>query len=39
LPPAVTGIDWGKVAGKVIAGAIIVGIIALIAALRKKKNG
>ena len=39
LPPAVTGIDWGKVAGKVMAGAIIVGIIALIAALRKKKNG
>ena len=39
LPPAVTGIDWGKVAGKVIAGAIIGGIIALIAVLRKKKNG
>ena len=39
LPPAVAGIDWGKVAGKAIAGAIIGGIIALIAALRKKKNG
>ena len=39
LPPAVTGIDWGKVAGKAIAGAIIGGIIAMIAALRKKKNG
>ena len=39
LPPSVTGIDWGKVAGKAIAGAIIGGIIALIAALRKKKNG
>lgn len=39
LPPAVTGIDWGKVAGKAVAGAIIGGIIALIAALRKKKNG
>ncbi len=39
LPPSVTGIDWEKVAGKVIAGAIIGGIIALIAVLRKKKNG
>ena len=38
LPPAVTGIDWGKVAGKVIAGAIIGGIIALIAVLRKKEK-
>lgn len=39
LPSAVTGIDWGKVMGKAIAGAIIGGIIALFAALRKKKNG
>jgi len=38
LPPAVTGIDWEKVAGKAIAGAIIGGIIALIAVLRKKKS-
>lgn len=38
LPPAVTGIDWGKVAEKAIAGAIIGGILILIAASRKKKN-
>lgn len=38
LPSAVTGMDWGKVIGKAIAGAIICGIIALIVALRKKKN-
>lgn len=38
LPSAVTGIDWEKVAGKAVAGAIIGGIIALLAALRKKKN-
>jgi hypothetical protein len=38
LPSAVTGIDWSKVAGRAIVGAIIGGIIAFIAALRKKKN-
>ena len=38
LPPVISGIDWGKVAGKAIAGAIIAGIIALIAGLLKKKK-
>lgn len=38
LPPAITGIDWGKVAGKTMAGVIIGGIIVLIAVLRKRKN-
>ncbi len=42
LPSTVTGIDWGKVmakaTGKAVAVAIIIGIISLIAALRKKKN-
>lgn len=38
LPVAVTGIDWGKVAGRAVAGAIIGGIIALIAGFRRKKK-
>ena len=38
LPPAVTGIDWGKVAEKGIVGALIGGIIALIAGLLRKKK-
>jgi len=35
LPPAVTGIDWGKITGKAIEGALIGGIFALILALIK----
>jgi hypothetical protein len=42
LPPAITGVDWGKAAskalGKAIAGTIIIAIIALIVFLRRKKN-
>lgn len=38
LPPAVSGIDWGKVAGKAIVGAIVGGLIALFAGLRRKKK-
>ena len=42
LPTAVTGIDWGKAAtkgiGKAIAGAIVLGIIAIVVALRRKKS-
>jgi hypothetical protein len=37
LPPVVSEIDWGNVAGKALVGAIIFGIIALIVGLRKKK--
>jgi len=38
LPPVISRIDWGKVAGKAVAGAIIGGIIALIVGLTKKKK-
>lgn len=38
LPSAVSGIDWSKVAGKAIAGAIIGGLISLFGVLRIKKK-
>ena len=38
LPSFLSRIDWGKVAGKAVAGAIIGGIIALMAGLLKKKK-
>jgi hypothetical protein len=38
LPLVVSGIDWGKVIGKGILGAIAAGIISLSVVLRKKKN-
>ncbi|WP_456324105.1 hypothetical protein [Desulfonauticus submarinus] len=38
LPPAVSSIDWSKVAGKAIAGAIIAGLVALLSGLRRKKK-
>lgn len=38
LPAAVTGIDWGKVAGRALVGAIIGGMIALILGLARKKK-
>jgi hypothetical protein len=43
LPAAVTGFDWGKVVlkstGKVVVSVIIIGIVTLIARLRRRKNG
>jgi hypothetical protein len=39
LPPALAGIDWGKVAGKAIVYGLIGGIIALIIGFKKRKNG
>jgi len=39
LPAVVTGIDWGRIAGKALAGAVVGGIIALIVGfIRKKKR-
>lgn len=38
LPSVVSGIDWGKVAGKVIAGAVIGGIAALIVGTTRRKK-
>lgn len=38
LPPAVSGINWGKVVEKAIAGAILGGLLTLFAGLRRKKK-
>ena len=38
LPPAISGINWNQVVEKAIIGAIVGGIIALIAGLRRKKR-
>jgi hypothetical protein len=38
LPTAVTGIDWGRIFAKTIGGAIVFGMIGLIAFLGKKKT-
>jgi hypothetical protein len=38
LPVAVTGIDWGKVAGNAAVGAMIGGIVALLAGLKRKRG-
>lgn len=38
LPPAVSGIDWGQVVSKAIAGAIIGLIVALFIGARRKKR-
>lgn len=39
LPPAVSGIDWGKVLAKAIGGAIAAALIASIVGLFKKRKG
>ncbi len=38
LPTAVTGFDWGSVAGKAIIGGLIGGLVALVAGLRKRRK-
>ena len=38
MPSEASGIDWSKVAGKAIVGAIIGGFIALFAGFRRKEK-